>query len=95
MCQAFSYEFAGAEVEAKKEITASIDDRQAIFKNARQDDKIFCSAALSAQDLALFPEYSIWLADVYVLPPYRGGGIAVRLICEVEQLAVESSFYYL
>jgi GNAT superfamily N-acetyltransferase len=42
------------------------------------------AAALVAADLEARPDLSPWLAEVYVLPAFRGRGHAVRLVRRVE-----------
>ncbi|WP_447553636.1 GNAT family N-acetyltransferase [Vreelandella sp. EE22] len=48
------------------------------------------TASLIAEDIANRPELTPWLASVFVLPEWRGQGIASRLVQRVEQEARES-----
>jgi len=48
--------------------------------------------ALCMDDLDGRPELNPWLAGLYVAPSYRGKGHAVRLIRELEALALQSGF---
>ncbi|RUR37930.1 GNAT family N-acetyltransferase [Vreelandella populi] len=48
------------------------------------------TASLIAEDISSRPELAPWLASVFVLPQWRGRGIASRLVQRVEQEAFEN-----
>ncbi|MFH6781229.1 MULTISPECIES: GNAT family N-acetyltransferase [Methylobacterium] len=48
------------------------------------DDEPVGMASLAARDLETRPDLTPWLAGVYVGPPARGRGHAVRLVAAVE-----------
>lgn len=50
------------------------------------------TAALMAEDMDSRRELTPWLASVFVLPEWRGRGIAARLIRRVEEEAADSGF---
>lgn len=54
---------------------------------AMEGDQPVGTAALMARDMDSRPELSPWLASVFVLPEWRGQGIASRLIRRVEEEA--------
>ncbi|WP_447893902.1 GNAT family N-acetyltransferase [Vreelandella sp. GE22] len=49
------------------------------------------TASLIADDVTSRPELTPWLASVYVLPEWRGRGIASRLVQRVEREARENA----
>ncbi len=55
---------------------------------AMQGDRPVGTAALMAEDMDSRRELTPWLASVFVLPEWRGRGIAARLIRRVEEEAV-------
>ncbi|MGR2739369.1 GNAT family N-acetyltransferase [Billgrantia sp. Q4P2] len=59
---------------------------------AMQCDQPVGTAALMAEDMASRGELTPWLASVFVLPEWRGRGIAARLIRRVEEEAADSGF---
>ncbi|WP_445158462.1 GNAT family N-acetyltransferase [Halomonas sp. E14] len=59
---------------------------------AMQGNRPVGTAALLAEDMDSRPELTPWLASVFVLPEWRGQGIAARLIRRVEEEAVDSGF---
>ncbi|MCE9663336.1 GNAT family N-acetyltransferase [Halomonas sp. M5N1S17] len=54
---------------------------------AMQGDRPVGTAALMAEDMDSRRELTPWLASVFVLPEWRGWGIAARLIRRVEEEA--------
>ncbi|AMC99383.1 GNAT family N-acetyltransferase [Halomonas chromatireducens] len=54
---------------------------------AMQGDRPVGTAALMAEDMASRRDLTPWLASVFVLPEWRGQGIAARLIRRVEEEA--------
>ncbi|WP_111413490.1 GNAT family N-acetyltransferase [Billgrantia lactosivorans] len=54
---------------------------------AMDGDQPVGTAALMARDMDDRPDLTPWLASVFVLPEWRGQGIATRLIRRVEQEA--------
>ena len=53
-----------------------------------EDDIPAAMASLVRADLDERPDLTPWLAGVYVNPPYRGRGHAVRVVSQVEQAAI-------
>lgn len=47
------------------------------------DDEVVATASLLRHDLSSYPQLSPWLANVFVLPQWRGRGLAKRLIRQV------------
>jgi GNAT superfamily N-acetyltransferase len=54
---------------------------------ALHDDKLIGTASLKVHDLYIRPELTPWLGGVFVIPRWRGRGIATRLI----ERAIEES----
>lgn len=56
------------------------------------------SASIVAHDMDTHPEWTPWLASVFVAPPYRGRGIGTALVERIEDEArrmdVESLYLY-
>ncbi len=59
---------------------------------AMQGHRPVGTAALLAEDMDSRCELSPWLASVFVLPEWRGRGIAARLVRRVEEEAADSGF---
>ncbi|KAA0013056.1 GNAT family N-acetyltransferase [Billgrantia pellis] len=64
---------------------------------AMEGDQPVGTAALMARDMHSRPELTPWLASVFVLPEWRGQGIASRLVHRVEAEAADCgvSLFYL
>ena len=52
------------------------DDLPLAFAAVDKEGRLMGSAALKRFDMACFPEYEYWLGDVFVLPQFRGLGVA-------------------
>lgn len=59
---------------------------------AMQGETPVGTASLIADDMSIRRELSPWLASVFVVPEYRGQGIASTLVRRVEAEATESGF---
>ncbi|SDM27338.1 Acetyltransferase (GNAT) family protein [Modicisalibacter muralis] len=57
---------------------------------AMAGDRPVGTASLTVDDMESRPELTPWLASVFVLPAWRGQGIASRLVRRVEQEAHEA-----
>ena len=57
---------------------------------AMSDGKPMATASLTVSDMSLRPAMGPWLASVFVLPAWRGRGIASALVATVEAEAREA-----
>lgn len=58
-----------------------------MFILLNQQQELLGSASLVAHDLGSRPEFSPWLANVFVHPAYRGQGMGRRLVLFIQQQA--------
>ncbi len=59
------------------------------------DDQVVATASLLRHDLSSYPQLSPWLANVFVLPQWRGQGLAKRLIRQVMANAWQAGLHKL
>ncbi|HDZ48440.1 hypothetical protein LCGC14_0035880 [marine sediment metagenome] len=52
------------------------------------------TASLIADDMSIRPELTPWLASVFVVPEWRGQGIASSLVQQVEEEALENGIQH-
>ncbi|RVU84702.1 N-acetyltransferase [Leucothrix sargassi] len=57
---------------------------------AKEGDTLLGSAAIVESDMDTHPEYSPWLASVYVAPESRCGGVGTALVKHVMQQAAQN-----
>lgn len=61
---------------------------------AMQGETPVGTASLIADDMSIRREFTPWLASVYVMPEWRGQGIASGLVKRVEAEAIESGIQH-
>lgn len=79
------FETAAVWRENCRDIRRALDEMTTIpkFFGACQGGRLIGMASLVDRDLPSHPEFHPWLANVYVLPAWRGQGVAGRLVRHV------------
>jgi GNAT superfamily N-acetyltransferase len=92
----FPYEFAEQPLaDWQLEFRAGQDNGDWQMLIALEHGQVLGCAGLARDDLPLRPELGPWLACVYVLPEWRGQGLAERLIESIYAVARERGHHRL
>ena len=54
---------------------------------AKKDGEFVAFAALKYGEMKQYPEKEYWLGSLYVLPKFRGAGVASKMVREIEKIA--------